>query len=244
VRRWLTAVAARAARAPGPALLAASLCGWLFVLFLDRRGGAFHVLCGGAGPGEIAWAAGNLRVVLALAPWATLALAWLAMLLAMTPLLLHGPIWRLWTGSLTRRRLGAIGLFALSYAAVWMAAGLVLELAAILLTAALGVWALALAFGLAAAWWFSPVRRVAHVRQRRAPRLRVFGAAAWGDSLAYGLDQGAWCALACWPLMLAPLTAGGAHLAVMVAASLAMLAERHAPLAEAAAPARATLAPR
>jgi predicted metal-binding membrane protein len=73
------------------------------------------------------------------------------------------------------------------------------------------------------------LRQVAEDGCHWAPRLRVFGVAAWRDSLVYGFSHGGWCVLACWPLMLAPLTAGVAELGVMVACAAIMVVNRHLP---------------
>lgn len=210
-----------------PALLGISACGWLLVIVMRQPGANFSTLCGGNS--GFSWAMDDFRLRLALTPPAAEAVRWLAMMLAMTPLLLQGPVWRLWTGSLARRRLGSIGLFVFGYATVWMVAGVVLQFAAILLSEILSGWAFPGAVCLAVGWWFTPTRRRVQARCHRAPRLRVFGLAAWSDSLAYGFGYGGWCTLACWPQMLLPLTAAGAHLPVMVVVALTMLIDRHAP---------------
>lgn len=226
---WAAAIAAKASRGPAPALLALAAFGWLLVLALDAGGAAPMALCGGLAVDRIAWVLGDLRLTLALHPPAVLAGSWALMLLAMTPPLLAQPVSRLWRGSLARRRGVLLAVFAAGYVAVWMIAGAVLLAAGVLMGAALGAWAFPGAVLLAAAWQILPVKRLALIRCCQSARLRVFGLAAAGDALAYGLTQGAWCALACWPLMLAPLTASTGHLPLMLLAAAIMLVERHGP---------------
>ena len=104
-------------RGPGPWLLGASLCGWALMV----ASGAGHVpvarmiaLCSGA---EVVWPV----------PGATAsghhpgAVTWLAMLLAMAPLL-RIEAGHLWSASLPRRRASALAAFACAYAAPWASA--------------------------------------------------------------------------------------------------------------------------
>jgi predicted metal-binding membrane protein len=172
---------------------------------------------------------GDLRLANAIGVPSSLALGWSVMLLAMTPPLLKAPISRLWHGSLRRRRIAALASFAAGYGAVWMAIGLGLNTAALLLTALCGPAAPAIAGGAAVAWRYAPLRKLAETGCHRAPRLRAFGTAAYWDSFAYGLGHGGWCALACWPLMLAPLAAPHGHVAVMAACAFVMIIDRYRP---------------
>jgi predicted metal-binding membrane protein len=110
-----------------------------------------------------------------------------------------------------------------------MAIGLGLNTAAIVLIVLCGPAALAIAVGAAVAWRFASLRKMADTGCHRAPHLRVFGVPALWDSLAYGLRYGGWCALSCWPLMLAPLTASREHVAVMAVCAVVMVIDRYRP---------------
>jgi predicted metal-binding membrane protein len=215
MRGWLTAIAFRAARKPMPALLSISAFGWLLMLAPSPSDGWPSAICG--------------------APFAdpsALVLQWIAMLIAMTPPLLDGPIQRLWKGSLARRRVGAIACFVVGYALVWIFAGAALGGAVSALEWVFGRWAFAVALALALGWRLAPGQEFAHARAHAAPRLRVFGAVAFADGALYGLQYGLWCIFACWPLMLAALLAPIGRGPAMFAAAVLMIAERYAPRAE------------
>jgi predicted metal-binding membrane protein len=222
-RGWLTAIAFRAARKPMPALLSISALGWLLMLAPSPSGGLPFAICGDATGAAINQ------------PSAVL-LQWVAMLVAMTPPLLGGPILRLWKGSLARRRAAMIACFALGYALVWTFAGVALRGAVLALTRAFDRWAFVISIGLVLGWWLASGRQYAHVRAHAAPRLRVFGVAAFADGARYGLRHGLWCLCACWPLMLAALLAPIGRGPAMFAAAVLMIAERYAPRAEPAYP--------
>jgi predicted metal-binding membrane protein len=227
MRRWLTAAWLLASCAPGPALLVSSSCGWLLVLAWPTATALAMPFCGK--PQLAAQVLADLRLATALvSPTGWLA-GWVVMLLAMTPPLLAAPVARLWRGSLRRRRAGALGLFFAAYAAAWLAGAAALQALAVVLEALFGPAALVVAGAGAVGWWRCPWRRVAVDGCHRAPVLRVFGAAASWDGLAYGLGHGGWCVLACWPLMLAPLVAGGAQLGVMAASAAVMVVDRYWP---------------
>lgn len=227
MERWLTAIAAQARRAPLPSLLMLGGFGWQMVLVWpsgDREG---LLIC--APPQVVARLAAGLGLGFAQVDLAGRAVAFAVMLLAMTPPLLAGPVSVLSRGSLARRRPLALALFAGGYGAVWMVAGLALQEVAALTLAICGRASLAIAVGLAMAWRVAPTRRWAEDRCHQSPRLRAFGVGAWRDCGVYGLRHGAWCVLACWPLMLAPLVSIHWHLAVMGIAALVMTVDRYAP---------------
>ena len=232
MRRWMQALVDTARRDPWPALLAASLGGWILI----AMGGpslAVARLCGGLADGRATLA--GLSLALDLSPPGALAWSWFVMLLAMTPPLLAQPVRRLWRGSLRRQRAASVAAFLAGYAGAWMAAGAVLVVAALMLRLAADGMALALSLAAALAWQATPAKRTCLLRCHAAPSLRAFGPGAQADSLRYGLTLGGWCVGACWPLMLVPLTADGAHLPAMVLAAAVMFVERHAPVREPAA---------
>lgn len=192
---------------------------------------AFAALALGAGEAIAPAICGRRGAVLAatdlqlvMAPW-RLAAGWLLMLAAMTPLVLAPPIRHLWDRSFADRRWATIAVFSAGYLAVWMAAGLSL-LAVDLACRGAGPLALFGLIALGLAWQASPAKQACLNRCHRRPALAAFGPAAAQGALAYGVSHGAWCAGACWPLMLAPLLLTQHQLPVMAGAALFMAAER------------------
>jgi len=225
---WLRAVGEAAGRGPWPPLLFASLLGWI-LLSVFGQPPVMVGLCDGRFLDVLGWGVGGASLTLGVNGAASLAGCWSLMLLAMTPPLLAQPIRRLWRASLARRRATVIAAFVLAYGLVWMAAGGVLIAAAAVLGAA-GPAGLGIAAALVVALGLSPARRACLGRAHRAPRLRIFGLAAELDGFAYGARSGIWCVGACWPLMLAPLLAGGAQLPVMAVAAILMTLQRLVPV--------------
>lgn len=203
-------------RGPGPWLIGASLLGWAMMV----AAGAGHApvarmiaLCSGA---EIAWpvpgASGHRPG----------ALAWLAMMLAMAPLL-RTEAGLLWTAALPRRRLPALAAFAGAFATPWLALGLA-ALAAPAPTPA----ALAAGAALVAAWLCAPLRQRCLNACHARPSVRAFGPAMLGDAGRWGLRNGALCATLCGPAMLLA-TSLPYHLPAMAAAVLLGIVERRRP---------------
>lgn len=224
-------ILALTASALGRSLLLASLVGWAALL------GSGHWLavpdyCGVSARHWVERGWQGLESALLFNPPARLIPAWLLMLLAMMPPLLAEPVKHLWDRSLARRRPRAIAMFAASYAAVWMGAGVVLTAAAVALKALVGaVWlaAPALAAAIALLWQVAPAKQICLNRCHRLPRLSAFDWAADRDCLRYGLVAGSWCVGACWALMLVPLVADRAHVAAMAVGALFLLIERQTP---------------
>lgn len=159
-----------------------------------------------------------------------LAASWLVMLVAMMPPVLVQPVMHIRHRSPARRRWRALGLFAAGYAGIWMAAGLLLVPAGVLLrivapAAAAPVAALLLAL----AWSGSPAGQAARNRCHRLYRIAPFGRPADRDALRHGLLTGTFCAAACWPWMLLPMVVDGWHMAAMIVVAMILIAERAAP---------------
>ncbi|MFI4976632.1 MAG: DUF2182 domain-containing protein [Caulobacterales bacterium] len=217
------------ATAPWPALIGVSLAGWAACAW-PGHGLDAASLCSAS-----AWRAASWRAL----AWALddgaagrFAASWLAMLTAMMAPLIALPVSHIWRRSLARRRVRAIALFVAAYGAVWMAGGLALTLIAAGLVSLAGgdrALALALAVALAAAWRLSPAKQALLNRCHRLPTLAPFGWAADSSCARYGLTAGLTCFGACWAPMLVPLTAPGAHLALMALTCLILTAERLAP---------------
>jgi predicted metal-binding membrane protein len=211
----------------GLPLLLASLTGWFILAVVDQRIPLTQICAASIGLARLRYppvgGAGDSAL-------AMLVVASFAMVLAMMAPLLTAPMTHLWTKSLARRRLRAVALFSLAYAAVWTLAMTLLAVASGL--AALGVgWAASpvLALAVAALWQSTPARQASLNRCHRLPRLGVFGWAADRDCLAYGFTSGLWCVGACWALMLLPMFVESGHFLAMLAVMTFLLIERQMP---------------
>jgi predicted metal-binding membrane protein len=159
---------------------------------------------------------------------ARLAWGWALMLAAMMLPLLVAPLRHVRERSLARRRARAMLLFILGYFAVWMAAGMVLQVAALvaLWTVPLPSMWLGLALAAAMLWQVSPAKQWCLNRCHRRPQLAAFEPEADRSAVYFGLTSGASCVGACWALMLVMLLAGKEQLPVMIAITLLLLSER------------------
>ncbi len=159
---------------------------------------------------------------------AKLASGWALMLAAMMLPLVAAPLRHVHDRSFVRRRARAMLLFVLGYFAVWMAAGMVLQIAALvaLWTVPLPLMWFGLAFAVAMLWQVSPAKQWCMNRCHRRPQLAAFEPAADGCALRFGLTNGAACAGACWALMLLMLLAGSEQFPAMIAITLFLMAER------------------
>jgi predicted metal-binding membrane protein len=150
------------------------------------------------------------------------------MIAAMMLPLIIAPLRHVRDRSFARRRARATILFAAGYVAVWMIAGVVLQLVA--LAVRWSAPAPVLCFGLAVAtaipWQVSPTKQWCLNRCHHRPHLAAFGAAADRDAFDFGLTNGASCAGSCWALMLATLLVGQGHILAMIAVTLFVFAER------------------
>jgi len=159
---------------------------------------------------------------------ARLAWGWALMLAAMMLPLVVAPLRHVRERSFARRRTRAMLLFVLGYLAVWMAAGMVLQVAAVvaLWTVPLPLTWFAVALAVAMLWQVSPAKQWCLNRCHRKPALAAFEPAADHDAFRFGLANGAACAGACWALMLLMLLAGKGQFPAMIAIMLFLLAER------------------
>lgn len=157
-----------------------------------------------------------------------LAAGWLLMLAAMTPPLIAAPLRHVRERSFAHRRVRAMVLFVIGYGAVWMIAGMGLQVMALAVRLASSDTLMCLAFSAAAAtlWQVSPAKQWCLNRCHRRPQLAAFGARADRAAFDFGLSHGAACVGACWALMLLPLLAGQGHVFTMLAVMLFIFAER------------------
>ena len=177
----------------------------------------------GAMPLSASW-----QMLMTMNPPASLAAGWVLMLVAMMSPVLIPPVRHLRLRSFTHRRTRSIVLFVVGYAAIWMAAGIMLTalvMGARLVAPSASV-AVAMVTIVALVWQFSPIKQRCLNRCHFHPELAAFGIAADLDALRFGLAHGVWCVGSCWALMLLPLVVSGGHLAVMAGVSLWLAAER------------------
>lgn len=170
----------------------------------------------------------SFELALAFNSPAQLLSGWALMIAAMMPPLIVAPLRHVRERSFARRRGRAMLLFVAGYGAVWMLAGLVLQLVALAVRSALGTPLACVAFAIAVAllWQVSPAKQWCLNRCHSRSTLAAFGAAADRDAFGYGLCNGAACVGACWALMLLPLFVGQGHVAAMCAVALFTFAER------------------
>lgn len=214
-------------RAPARGLLLVGLLGWATLLWMTAVAAHTVVL-----PGHSAGAhAGHGPAELPDLTWASVPTQglsmWVAMVAAMSPLLLLREVSHLSRSSLRRTRVLTLLVFACGYAVPWALAGLVaMPLAAALSGSLLGAVMTAASTLL---WMCSPWRRRCLNVCHRAPPLRVFGVAAQADAWRYGAVTGSACAAACAPLMVLVLLATDAHLVAMAGATVLLTVERYLP---------------
>ena len=208
-------------RGPWPILLVISVTGWLLLPGGDH--GMMEVGACGVAPG--AWLAATwerARLSLSLSSPATLALHWLAMLLAMMAPLIAEPLANIGASVAPHRRPAGVALFVVGYGGVWTAAGFVIVPAAFLIGSAAEAGRLPpLALGLliSALWQVTPLKRAALALCHRRPIATEGG-------FRYGVVTALGCFGACWVLMLAPFSVHGEDRPLMALVAIVLLIER------------------
>lgn len=210
---------------PGALVAFTSLCAWVILIAGDADGTASPGMCGGVlGSGQQVAVA--LRAFYLLNPPRHLAYHWVLMVVAMMGPALVMTLRRRGDGVDT---IGACRSFAFmaTYLAVWTAAGALFVPALFLIRSifpepghALGV---AIVFSFA--WQFTVIRRKC-LRNCREVACKVERHPA--GPVRGGCAYASCCIGACWPIMLMPSLASGAHLIAMFAATLWILCERAA----------------
>ena len=121
-----------------------------------------------------------------------------------------------------------MSLFVIGYGAVWMIAGMGLQVVAPAVQLAVSDTPMCLALSAVAAmlWQISPAKQWCLNRCHRRPQLAASGAPADRAALEFGLSHGAACVGACWALMLLPLFVGQGHILAMLAVMVFAVAER------------------
>jgi hypothetical protein len=223
IARRRRALTAAVRRSPAPALLAVSILGWAGMAWLTAMSAA---QAAGAHVGP-AMGAHSMHATDAASSAPHGLLVWIAMVAAMSPLLLMREVARLRHGSLRRRRGLTILAFATGYGLVWLLVGAVAANIASVLGAS--AWIGGLAVVLVIVWQCSPLRQRLVNVCHRVPRLRVFGPDATWDAGRYGVVTGASCAASCGPIMVLVLLAADFHLLAMIGATVLLTAERYQP---------------
>jgi predicted metal-binding membrane protein len=222
---------------PGWWALLPSAAAWI-VLFLHPGMPQSFPLCVPASPGSVARIAEGLR-----AAWQTqaityLMIGWSVMAIAMVPPLAMGLLRHVSVRSFQPRRHRAIAEFLGAAMVCWLLAGLAaLPLVlSIPMSPAGQSMATAGAFGLAALWQLTPMKRSALRRCHRTFPLAPHGWQADRDCLRYGFTHGAYCVASCWAMMLAAMLSVHASLAMLFVQVIAIeeRREREPPRARAA----------
>lgn len=197
-------------RGPGPWLLLASLLGWA-LLVLPAPEGSSAISHHSSRPPSVYAGIG----------------AWLAMLLAMVPLVLRSEIAFLWRNNLRRWRWVAILVFLGGYGLPWLALGLVW----LYLLAGKPLDGVFLATALLAVlvWQCAPLRQRCLNLCHRLPRLHAFGGEMLVDAARFGLRTGALCCATCGPGMLLAMSLPAFHLEAMLAVMAIATVERYLP---------------
>lgn len=170
----------------------------------------------------------SLEMLLAMNPVAPMIAGWALMIAAMMSPTLIAPVIHVMERSFKSRRTRSVVLFAVGYTVVWMAAGIVL-LAAVLLLNLLAPksYIPAVVTGVAAIiWQFSPVKQRCLNRGHNHRELAAFGTAADLDALNFGAAHAVWCVGSCWALMLFPMLLSEGHFAAMAVVTYVMISER------------------
>ena len=151
--------------------------------------------------------------------------SWALMCLAMVPVLALPMVRFVAARSFAQRRALATVEFLAGSFLVWLFAGAVLLLPALLIAAQPDLshpLVASAAFAFAALWQLTPARRLA---LQRCHRTTALAAAGWGadrDCLGFGIAAALPCVVTCWALMLACALAFHAPAALLVAQGIAM----------------------
>lgn len=170
----------------------------------------------------------SFQMMLAMNPPSSMMAGWALMLVAMMSPTLIAPVRHVIERSFRRRRARSVAFFVVGYAAIWMAAGVVLLAAVLMLNLlvpqsylpAVGVGIIALV------WQCSPIKQRCLNRGHNHRELAAFGIAADLDALRFGVTHGVWCVVSCWALMLFPMLLAQGHFAAMALVTYLMTSER------------------
>lgn len=175
---------------------------------------------------------GTSHHVIQVLPTGTRFLSWMVgwglMLIAMMSPTLIPPVCHILGCSFKRRRTRAVALFALGYAGIWVAAGLVLQGLVLALNALAphAWWPVIGAGAVACVWQCSPLKQRCLNRGHNHTELAAFGLRADWDVFRFGVTHGVWCVGSCWVLMLLPMLMHTGHLVTMMAVTFIMISER------------------
>src|SRR3569623_3589385 len=203
------------------AVLAVSAAAWL-VLLAAPASSVMHC------PAMRSGAAPSFQMLLAMNTPSALAAGWALMLVAMMFPILIPAICHIRLRSFGDRRARSVAIFVSGYVLVWMAAGVVLQAAALAIgLAAKPSYLQAVAVLLVACvWQFSPLKQLCLNRCHAQMELPAFGAAADLGVFRFGAIQGIACVGSCWALMLFPLLLPQGHVIAMMGVAVLVFSER------------------
>lgn len=175
---------------------------------------------------EIAQA--SLPGAAAMKPTSSQMVGWALMLVAMMSPTLIAPICHIIERSFKRRRARSVTLFVIGYAAIWMAAGVVLIATTLMLNLLIPQsYLLVVGVGIVAVvWQCSPIKQRCLNRSHNHRALAAFGITADLDVLRFGITHGVWCVGSCWVLMLLPMIVPYGHIVAMAFVTFVMIGER------------------
>jgi predicted metal-binding membrane protein len=205
-------------------LLAIALASWALLAGTDHHELAVYCTSGLSA----ALSLDRLAYAATLHPLGNFAIEWLLMIAAMMMPMLVRPVGHVRARSLPRRRLQAVLIFMAGYCAIWLACGLPI-ITAMLVVRELQpdpIAAAALVGAIVMIWQASPAKQFCLNLCHSRPTLAAYGIRADIDVFKFGLTQGIWCFGTCWALMLVPLAMSGHHLIMMAAVSAFLAAER------------------
>jgi predicted metal-binding membrane protein len=170
----------------------------------------------------------SLPLLLAMKPLFSLLAGWALMLVAMMSPTLIAPICHIIARSFRRRHARSVTLFVIGYAAIWIAAGVVLIATMLMLKLLMpqSYWPTVGVGIVAFVWQCSPIKQRCLNRSHNHRELAEFGRAADLDALHFGITHGVWCLGSCWALMLLPLMVSYGHFAAMAVVTFVMTSER------------------
>lgn len=153
---------------------------------------------------------------------------WALMIVAMMMPTLVQPLMHVRVSSFVDRRWRSSALFVVSYATIWLVAGMAISLVELIEKRMVTGASLVVIVNMLVAfvWQVSPLKQRCLNRGHAHPALSAFGRQADKDALHFGIEHGFWCIGSCWALMLAAASLERWHLLGMLAVGILMYCER------------------
>ncbi|MEM0578761.1 DUF2182 domain-containing protein [Flavobacterium polysaccharolyticum] len=169
----------------------------------------------------------SLQMLLDMNPFSGLMIGWTVMVFAMMLPKLAMPIQNIYETSFKHNRFFIAFLFVLGYAIIWIAVGVLMNIAIIGLNLLMPKsFFPAIMVGLIAIiWQFSPIKQKYLNRGHNHTILAAFGWASYRDALHFGIMHGIFCVGAGWALMLFPMLLPQGHNLAMFLVTFIMISE-------------------